>query len=314
MALNSSGPLSIAGSTAGQSIELEFQGTSTNQLSMSQLYRGGGIVPNASVNTAVPTSGQIAIGNFYGASNRIALSQTISSNVQNYNIYNSRPGGYVAGITDLTLTVNAVIGSSSTGSFALTIGSFASGDTVTIINNSYIVGCGGNGGYGGGADATGNPGAGAGPALNANRAVTIYNYGVIGGGGGGGGGTGGTTTGDGGYGFVGHQGQGGGGGAGNNVGAAGNGAAAGSLTGGGGGAGAYYAGSGSYAWYMPAGGAGGSLGNGGAGGGGPSISWYYNAYGGARSYGGGGGAAGACTSGNSNITWAVVGTRYGALN
>jgi hypothetical protein len=26
------------------------------------------------------------------------------------------------------------------------------------------------------------------------------------------------------------------------------------------------------------------------------------------------GAAGACTSGNANITWAVTGTRHGALN
>ena len=44
MPLNASGPISIGGSTVGQSINLEFGRAANAQTSMSQLYRGGGIV------------------------------------------------------------------------------------------------------------------------------------------------------------------------------------------------------------------------------------------------------------------------------
>ena len=137
MALNSSGQLSIGGSTTGQSINLEFGRTATQQTAMSQLYRGGGIIPNATANNSIPTSGAIAIGNFYGATSRIAIAITIASNVQNYNLYTQRGGSYSAGISDLTYTINSgiIVGSSSNGSFAMATGTFASGDTVAVVNN-----------------------------------------------------------------------------------------------------------------------------------------------------------------------------------
>lgn len=68
MTLNSSGPLSLAGSVVGESMEHEFVGTSTAQLAINQLYRGGSLVPNTGTNVNVPTSGQISFLDFYGAS------------------------------------------------------------------------------------------------------------------------------------------------------------------------------------------------------------------------------------------------------
>lgn len=59
MALPSSGQIDI------DQIRAEFGGTTP--VSINQYYRGGGLVPNISANSGVPTSGQISFSNFYGA-------------------------------------------------------------------------------------------------------------------------------------------------------------------------------------------------------------------------------------------------------
>ena len=63
MALPSSGTLSI------NDIVGEFGGSAPH--SLSEYYRGGNFVPNSSLNSNIPTSGQIKISNFYGAANQI---------------------------------------------------------------------------------------------------------------------------------------------------------------------------------------------------------------------------------------------------
>jgi len=91
----------------------------------------------------------------------------------------------------VVLTNTGTIGSTSNGSYAMTIsGSFPNG--VTFINYGYVVGTGGNGGssawlIGKGYSQFSTAGGNGGPALSVSARVTIYNYGVIGGGGGGGG-------------------------------------------------------------------------------------------------------------------------------
>jgi len=91
----------------------------------------------------------------------------------------------------VTLVNNGTIGSTSTGSYAMTIsGSFPHG--ATFINYGYVVGAGGAGGSSEWLIAKGYSqfsatGGSGGPALYVSTGVTIYNYGVIGGGGGGGG-------------------------------------------------------------------------------------------------------------------------------
>ena len=132
MAIPSSGEIKIS------EIATEFGDTAPNQ--MSEYYRGGGLVPNTPANAAVPTSGQIAVANFYGAQNRSSVPLTISANTQNYNVYTqaSASPSYVAGATDITLTIQpgVLVGSSSTGTYALNIPSdFTAGDTVTVVNN-----------------------------------------------------------------------------------------------------------------------------------------------------------------------------------
>ena len=231
---------------------------------------------------------------------RTAITVTITSDTNNYTLQPSGITGYSSGNTDITFIINSgvVIGSTSTGSTALTISGFASGDTVSVTNNGYIVGKGGNGGSGEGVGLV-SPQSG-GLALSTNFAVSMTNNGTVGGGGGGGGGsvkhtyTSGKNT------YY-HGGNGGGGGAGRNAGSGGIrglyqvyvqqwwglAGSGGSLTGGGAGGNCGH----------NAGGAGGSLGSSGASGG-------YT----------GGASGGACTSGNSYITWATTGTRAGALN
>lgn len=288
MTLPASGPLSLA------NIQTEFGGS--NPISMNEYYRGGAFV--TANNTGVPTSGVISVNNFYGTTRRIAIPLTISSNTYNYDVYANRGGTYVAGISDITVTINnsILVGSTSTGAYAMSVlNSFAGGDTVTIVNNGVIQGMGGEGGASQfAAQSGGNPGAGGGNALYVNRATTIQNNSTIAGGGGGGGGGSGYTPNKGSSGY----GGGGGGGAGFNGGAGGAGPYGGSsgdsTNGGAGGVGDTYS---------ITGGVGGGRGANGATG---------DATGGANPRpGGAGGAAGYYIIGGANVTWSATGTRQG---
>lgn len=142
MTLQSSGSISLS------QIASEFGDSAPN--SMSEFYRGGGKVPDTSTNSNISTSGSISIGNFYGATSRIAVNITIGSNTQNFDVYSNKGGSYVSGISDIIVTISSgiIVGSSSTSSYAMIISGFTTGDTVTIINNGYIVGMGGTGGGG----------------------------------------------------------------------------------------------------------------------------------------------------------------------
>ncbi|HET8688716.1 MAG TPA: hypothetical protein VFM18_19035 [Methanosarcina sp.] len=172
------------------------------------------------------------------------------------------------------LTINGIVGSTSTGSYALSLaGSYPTGSKIYIYNTSYIVGMGGNGcwGYVG-------PGTNGGPALQiasgTNATWYITNTGTIGGGGGGG-----AASAYSGYGYY------SGAGAGQNPGAVGYPA---TLTTGG--ANTYYTAQG------------GGLGQPG---GDAPYTGPYGPY--------SGGAAGAATSGAANAVWLNTGTRLGTI-
>lgn len=228
MALATSGEISIAGSTSGRSIALEFGRGATSQLSLSELYRNGGIV--SSNNTPVPTSGQVSLDQFYGASGRISSSVTLSANVNNYNLTTANVPSYAAGNTDVTVTINSgvTVGASSEGGTAFTIAAFSPGDKIIINNYGTVEGGGGKGG-GGPSSPTGNNG---GPAFDlspTNASVTINNQsgGIIAGGGGGGGaGRAVYVTYPSGYGYATMYSRGGGGGGGAGAGTPGTGGAA----------------------------------------------------------------------------------------
>ncbi len=247
--------------------------------------------------------------------NRVTANITISSNTSNYVLNTAKVTGYVAGKTDVTLTINSgvFVSSSSTGSYALTVDtSWSTGDTLTIINNGTIIGRGGTGGNSR-INESSLPGSSGGPALLVQRATSINNLNRISGGGGGGGA--GQSCGT----FMYPTGGSGGGGIGVSdasptppsagYGRGGTGTA-GTLTSAGSGGSPQYAEistkSGSYTFNSGAGGNGGTHGSSGSRGGDASGSGVYSA--------GNGGAGGAAVVGNSNITWVATGTRNGSIS
>lgn len=300
----------------------EFGGTAPH--SLSEYYRGGGLVPNTPGNANIPTSGAIPMAGFYGSANRTAIALSIASNTYNYDVYTNRSPAYVAGSSDITVTVNpgVTVGSTSTGTYALLVpSSFNPADTVTIVNSGVIQGMGGNAGNGGtagaGSASPGSSGSSGGNAIYVNRPTTITNNGTIAGGGGGGGGGGGAWFGPIPKNNFAGGGGGGGGGSGTNAGSAGSGgtgspsgtprpgsagSAGTSPTGGGGGAGGY----------LDAGAYGGTGGTGG-GRGAAGSTGNTGTSPGPKGSGGSGGAAGNYVVGNSFVTWPATGTRQGGV-
>ncbi len=100
-------------------------------------------------------------------------------------------GNYAAGKTYGVATNAGTIGSSSISTYGLTA-NFSAGDILAVQNTGYIVGHGGDGGYGGPSYSNGYPGQNGGPAFyakgGASAFIQMQNTGTIGGGGGGGGG------------------------------------------------------------------------------------------------------------------------------
>ena len=207
-------------------VELGLAGTTT--ITMNQA--------NVRALAGVP-SGAISMQNLQNKSNRVAISHTFTANTLNATRNLSTIPGYIAGKSDITITINSgvYLYSDSTTGAGLTLSGGSAGDTVTIVNNGFILGQGGRGGdKGTNASITGG-----GTALSLSYPVTFNNTSpvayVAGGGGGGAGGAPPNGAGGGG-GAGGGAGGGPGGGAGGGVGAAGAaGAAATEGPGGGGG-------------------------------------------------------------------------------
>ena len=68
MALQTSGAISLL------NLQTEFGGA--NPIGLNEYYRGGAYVPNTAQNSAVPTSGAIALSNFYGAAAALPITFT----------------------------------------------------------------------------------------------------------------------------------------------------------------------------------------------------------------------------------------------
>ena len=177
MALQSSGAISL------NDIQTEFGGT--NPISMSEYYRGGAYVTDN--NTGVPTSGAININGFYGGTKQ--FSYTFSSSAQEVDLNSTLTTAGWNGSDPVVVTINSSVylWSDNTSTGGLTISSAFNG-LLTITNNGYIIGRGGNAGQAGG------------PALvnNATGVILTNASGAfIAGGGGGGGGRGGGGAGGG---------------------------------------------------------------------------------------------------------------------
>jgi hypothetical protein len=126
-------PLQNSGSISLLDIATEFGGTIPH--SLSEYYKGGGLVPNTPTNVNVPTSGTIALSQFYGAS------AAVSGNVLNPlgfngNTYSSSDTSNST--ASLTLYTNGTWQVVSTLSGTIS-GNWWSTAPVTGIGNSYWV-------------------------------------------------------------------------------------------------------------------------------------------------------------------------------
>jgi len=182
MTMVSTGPISLGGTaTSGglnQSVNVELgrSGTATINMNESAVRTLAGV-----------PSGAISMNNFYGKSNRSTASFTYASNTQQASLNITSLSGYVAGSTDITITVNSgvYLWSDDVAVAGLTLTGGTAGDNVTLVNNGFIMGRGGDGGYGATTGQTG------GTALSLGFNTTVNNTNgsaYIGGGGGGGGG------------------------------------------------------------------------------------------------------------------------------
>lgn len=174
--------LPVSGAISFNNINVELGVAGTTQASLGQSsYR----------TLAGVASGAISMSNFYGKSNRAAISYTFSANTANAALNLSTISGYAAGTSDITVTINSnvYLYATSTGNYGLNLTGGTTGDTLTIVNNGYIMGMGGTGGIrsASGSNVAGQSG---GPALNFGFSLagaTVTNTsGYIGGGGGGG--------------------------------------------------------------------------------------------------------------------------------
>jgi hypothetical protein len=180
MTLPASGTLTLA------QIQTEFGGS--NPIALNEYYRGGAYVPNIPANATIPTSGVIAVSNFYNTTGTFIFNQTISSNTANYNLNTALTAAGWNGTTPVTatVTINAgviVYGTGYSGNVGFTVGSLPALSTVTITNNGTIAG------YGGFGAGTASAGGAGGVALSISYPTTLTNntY-ILGGGGGAGGG------------------------------------------------------------------------------------------------------------------------------
>jgi len=159
-------------------------------ITINRYYRGGTIVSDNLANQQVPKTGPLSVSDFYGdARGRVFVNLVIASDTYNFDVYANRTNAYVPGLTDISVTVNpgVYVGSNAATSPAMSVpNSFTVGDTVSITNNGFIYGRGGQGGNG--VQLPGAPGAIGDTGLYVNRPTTVFNYGEISGGGGGGGG------------------------------------------------------------------------------------------------------------------------------
>jgi hypothetical protein len=173
-------PLPSSGQITLDEMHVEAGGSTTTE----------GAVNDADIRSLIGAASggpNLAFTDWYGASGSVTINITISSNTNNYNLWNSKGGTYSAGNTTVNVTINSgvTIGSTSQGGYAFTTGlGWVTGDVINITNNGTIKGRGGDGGAGASVvygvsvpdAANGNTG---GPAFRGQFACTVTNNGSV---------------------------------------------------------------------------------------------------------------------------------------
>jgi hypothetical protein len=126
-----------------------------------------------------------------------AINLTISADVAGYNVFSA--AGSPSSPVQVVLTINSgiYVGNGGGGAPAIETSGFAAGSTLKIINNGFIEGHPGTGGFGAGTGSNGNVGGDGGVAIDLWLPLAMDNTNgyVRGGGGGGGSGGGGVSNG-----------------------------------------------------------------------------------------------------------------------
>jgi hypothetical protein len=302
MALPATGAISL------NNVNVELGLSGTTLISMNQ----------ASVRTLFgKASGAIRMNDGYGKSNRVSLSYTYSASAVSPSLNVTTISGYNAGKSDITITINGgvYLYATSTGTPGLTLSGGTAGDTLTLVNNGYIMGMGGKGAQGLGSPPFRRVGLDGGTALQLGFNTTINNTNgsaYIGGGGGsgaagnaaGGGGAAGGGQGGGAY----QRDNGGAGGGPGSSGATGetriDSCEGTNYYGGGGGGGRIFPGSGGSGATQAGGGAGGGGGGNNGSGGGGGDGGAANAAGGVSAAGSSGGGGGWGATGGASSSYA----------
>ena len=161
-------------------IAAEFNDPAPHQ--MSEFHRGAGRVVDLPSNAAIPTSGALRFGQFYGTGNVVSAAASSGTNVDVAPLF---PGTFTN--TDakvLTIASDVqIVGNPA----SLTVPSNMGG-TLDIQNAGNIIGSRGNAGNGGSGGNGGNASAGGNAISIQSNGVTLNNSGTVSGGGGGGGG------------------------------------------------------------------------------------------------------------------------------
>lgn len=184
MALQTSGAISLS------ELATEFGGTAPH--AMSEYYRDAGLVPGN--NTGVPTSGAVALTDFYGSVAALVLD--VSSNQTAYNVLTAATAaGYNASTDTTPIIVNVAAGVDivgSSGNPGITTGALNAASDVTINIASTASVCGFDGASTTSTGAAGGNGtdAIAFAVTSGTGTYSVVNDGTIGGGSGGGGGGG----------------------------------------------------------------------------------------------------------------------------
>lgn len=180
--------MAIQGSGAISFSDLQDEFGGSNPISLSEYYQDADPDLVTANNTNVPNVGNpISPSDFYGAKTEFPM--TIAANSQEVDLYATAVAAGWDGSAPVVLTISSgvYLWSDNTSVAGLTISS-AFDVGLTIINNGYIIGRGGNGGNG----TSGSGQAGGSAISNAATGVSITNASgafIAGGGGGGGGGT-----------------------------------------------------------------------------------------------------------------------------
>jgi hypothetical protein len=124
MALPPSGTITVS------AVAAEFGGSAPH--SLSEYYRGGGLVPDTTTNAGVPTSGPISLSDFYGAA--AGWASTMFIGVLNNGFYNQYgfSTGTFGSMTDTTIDI---LGDAPL--FALFFGAAPSSFTQLTLTGSY---------------------------------------------------------------------------------------------------------------------------------------------------------------------------------